>query len=199
LCEYASSFKKLAVCESYIASWYSQDIVRLYHASSTPDTNEVQRDLLLTEKHINFARAAIDKVKDNGNARIDVPGAVLRIATIYGQLAHFKLIDEKQADQAFQEASQTAKLVFGHENPFWYYKYARYLVAQGRPSAEVSQTLAHIYNGGLADGEPVVVFLKNAKISQPKTKKAVLTLASADPQFKSYLKSLNWKEVDFKS
>lgn len=200
LCERASASHPLGACESRIANWYAKDAISQLHSTSTTASSTLAEDLSQVRVHVDNANRDINAVKNNQNARVDVPNTILRMATMYGRLAQYGLDTKEHAEGLFQEASQSANSIFGHENPFWYYRYASYLNATygAKRSADVIFTLAHLYNGGFSTQDQVVFFLSRQRTNtNGHNKAAIVALSKVDPKFKAYLISLGWTKKDF--
>jgi hypothetical protein len=140
----------------------------------------------------------MQRVKNDTNARVDVPDAALRIATTYSLLARAGVVSFSDANTAFQAAAQAMNTINGGQSTAWYYHYAYFLLSQKRSAAQIDAQLSHIYAGGLTTSDGVVACLEAVRTGDVTKKRAVVALAKADPKFAAYLKTLHWTDADLK-
>jgi hypothetical protein len=112
LCERASAVHPLGGCESRIADWYARDAIMQLHSTSTTASSTLAADLSQVGLHVDNANKDMNAVKNNRNARVDIPNTLMRIADMYGRLAKAGLDTKEHADLMLQ-AAQSANLSLG--------------------------------------------------------------------------------------
>jgi len=194
LYEYASSFFPLPISEARIADFYADDLMTLYYASSTDETEMAQDRVAISQHLANF-----DRISSQANSVFNTQfqtGAYLRYAIVIGKLARVGDKTGAEAEAAFQEASRMSILITGADDPFIYYHYADFLTHMYpyQRVTDIETMLAKIYNGNYGPQTPIVSFLKNERMNVTGVKSNVARLARIDPQFKAYLETLGWQE-----
>lgn len=199
--EYAASIYPLAMSEARIADWYANDLLLLEAASSSLSNEVINAHVLIIKNAFVKLDADIARTKDDPNAAVDAPDALLREAIVLGKLAELKLGDPSDAEKVFEQSRVLQMLIAKHPNPYYFFHYSKYLadIYGVAKSSEIKTQLSELYNGGYTKQDPIINFLTNERNNITNTKSDLKRLAQIDPKFKSFLLTLGWTDADFKT
>ena len=206
LFEYAAALYPLAYSELKIANWYANQI-----SLSVPPVKGVAKVTLSSEQitayketirqNIAAADQDIARIKDDPNQNAPVPLLLEEEGVVVGKM-------QILGDASFGDPEKfyaQALTLFDAAQPagsdgFVRFNYALYLAQRFGSSraGDIVNLLAPFYTTSVYKGSSA----QNQFISERNnilgSKPAFVTLASIDPNFKSFLISLGWKETDFK-
>lgn len=188
--EYVSSIYPLPQSELTLGAWYAGQALK-----GVDSEENTQRAL---DK---FASAERDlpRIENDANERSAIPDIMKRRAALIGVLAELGVKTHDEAVEAFEKALPLDTIANEGELGFVSYFYASYLErALGEQGWEsVRAALRPYYTPTMRTSGSVVSFFAGERQNRQGQKTRITSLAAVDPEFKKYLLSLGWKDVDF--
>ncbi len=199
LFEYASSFKPLAISESYSSMWYVDKMLKYSKLKTLTPAQEADFELMKTTVKTRIENANEDiAATRNTDAAVFIPLALAKNATHIGFL--YRVGDKSYGDpeKYFKEAILEGSISKGGDG-LARYAYAYFLAeVYGKERvADITSQLAVLYQN--EDTYPGFSYLfNNERQNIVGIKTEMILMASLSPDFKTYLKSKGWTDEDFK-
>ena len=188
--EYVSSIYPLPQSELSLGAWHADQALR--GVDSKENTDRALAKLA-------SADSDIPRIEADENERSAISDIMKRRATLIGYLAQLGVKSHEEASAAFEKAIPLDTISNNGDLGFTSYFYAVYLErAFGAQEPEkVRAALRPYYTPTMRTSGSVVSFFAGERMNRQGQKERVAGLAAVDPEFKKYLLSLGWKDVDF--
>ncbi len=204
LFEYGAHIYPLPVTELYLANMYAEHIGALYKAGATATSTSVVSDMKIIKDKFTLAGASLSSTTPK-QREVLPPFTLLRKAITLGTLSHLKLASSSYAERSFKTAL-TAYDQFGNatstgKDAKARYQYAAFLATTygSARASDIQKIMTPLYTETSYTKSPITVFFKNAHgtlATQIGAQKNIQDIASNDPDFKAYLITLGWTDVD---
>jgi len=201
LFEYAAKLYPLGYSEAYVAYGYADEIVNTLLGATT--TTQGVEYLSFIKKSMDAADADILRMKAVPGEATLVPEALVRQGRALGLLASVGSADSEQAESYFKEGLAYDALRGNKAGSFNTFHYAAFLVDQygSTRSDDIKKLLSPFrVSNTTAVYSNIIDFYRKARtdITLIKNKKQLVIMSQIDPDFKTYLLSLDWTTSDFK-
>jgi len=200
LFEYAASIYPLANSEVRIAYGYANELLdTLKSATTTPQGKEYVSIII---QSLQATDRDLMRMKNVPEERALIPEILVREGKTFDRLATLGVVGSQQAEPYFKRGVEYAASLGTKPGSFHALNYALFLADRygSARSADIKNLLTPFRVGNDAAIYSIVTaFYKNIRSasSSDKNRKLIIILGQMDPDFKTYLISLGWKQTDF--
>lgn len=200
LFEHAASIYPLALGEALIAHGYSNELLRMPNATSTPQGREYIAQVVR-----GLAAAAADsaRMRSAVEERPLIPEALVRAGSAVDNLATLGVISgPEQAESYFRDGVQYAAILGDKPGNSYALRYASFLAKRygDARAGDIRSLLASFRSGNERDMYATTAdYLRSVRAEGASSARveSLIALGKIDSGFKGYLISLGWRASDF--
>ncbi|HWO07136.1 MAG TPA: hypothetical protein VNM40_00975 [Candidatus Paceibacterota bacterium] len=196
--EHALSIYPLATSAARVAYWYANEAILLHEEG---DEEGVERYIGLVRARLAEVDADIERTRDDPNARVSIPGAIMRKGMTLATLAQLGEATLEDAEVLFKQAMDLHAIndprpgLDGFERFLYAASLERYFGEDRH--ADIISLLAPFYTSDAYARESITPFLRAQRNADTWMHDSLANMSAIDPAFKTYLASLGWEDSDF--
>lgn len=200
LYEYGLSIYPLSLSAARVAGFYQQHVFTVLKGSTT--TPDGMADVSLALENLNLAQKDIVRISNDPVESLVLPQIYIRLGLIYGALDEMGVVHSGVTEEYFQKGMQLATVHNAKPGSFNAYLYASYLVRTygAKRSDDIKKLLAPFKKENSSNISPGVnEFFTSTLTNKDLTRErgSLKLLGQLDPDFKTYLLTRGWRQIDF--